>query len=124
MVRSEIKNKEIELGKRDDGLNDEEVAEVLGRAIKQRKDSVQQYNKGGRKDLADKEQNEINILKEYLPEQMSDEEIEVEVKKVIEETKSQGECNLGKVMGLSMGKMKGSVDGSKVREIATRLLEE
>ncbi len=123
MVRSEIKNKEIELGKKEDGLSDKEIVEVLGRAIKQRKDSVQQYSKGGREELASKEQNEINILKKYLPEQMSDEAIETEVKKAIEELKVHGECNLGKVMGLSMSKLKGAVDGTKVREIATSLLE-
>lgn len=124
MIQSEIKNKEIELGKKEDGLNDEEIAGVLGRAIKQRKDSVRQYSKGGRKDLADKEQNEIDILQEYLPAQMNDEEIEIEVRKVIEQTKSRGKCNLGEVMGLSMGKMKGKAEGTKVREVATKLLEE
>ena len=122
MMLSEIKNKEIELGKRDQGLSDEEVFGVLLRAIKQRKDSVEQFRQGGREELAQKEQSEINILQTYLPEQLSDQQIEAEVQKAIEQAKTQGEINLGKVMGLSMNALKGKADGNKVREIVSKLL--
>jgi uncharacterized protein YqeY len=75
MLDSVIKNREIEKNKREDGLDEEEVLEVVASAIKQRKDSIEQYADGGRDDLASKEKAEVDILKEYLPEQMSEEEL-------------------------------------------------
>jgi uncharacterized protein len=122
MIQSEIKNKEIELGTRDKGLTDEEVAAVISRAIKQRKDSVQQFTDGGRPELAEKEQAEIEVLQKYLPEQIGDEEIEKEIAAVIAQTGAQGKADLGKVMGAAMGRLKGKADGTKVREIAQKLL--
>ncbi|MEA2006555.1 MAG: GatB/YqeY domain-containing protein [Patescibacteria group bacterium] len=124
MVQSEIKNKEIELGKRDDGLDDDEVVQILSRAIKQRKDSVTQYTEGGRSDLAEKEQSEIEILQEYLPEQMSDEEVETQVKKVIEQLGASSRADMGKVMGAVMGALKGKVDGNKVKTLVEKNLGE
>lgn len=122
MLQSEIKNKEIELMKRDDGLSDEEVIAVISRAIKQRKDSAQQYREGGREELATQEEAEIAILSEYMPEQMSDEEIKQQVQAVIAESGATSKAEMGKVMGAAMARMKGKADGNKVREIVEQLL--
>jgi len=122
MVSSDIKNKEIELGKREEGLADDEVIAVLQRAIKQRKDSCQQYKDGDRKELAEKEQREIDILSKYLPEQMSDEELEKQIGQIIEKTGAQGSADIGKVMGQAMAVLKGKADGSKVKQIVEKLL--
>lgn len=121
-INSEIKNKEIELGKREKGLNDEEVIQIIKKALKQREDSASQYKEGGRDDLAEKEIKEAEILKNYLPEQMSDEEIEAKVSEIIEKTGARGSEDLGRVMGVAMGELKNSADGNKVREIAQKLL--
>ena len=116
MLDSMVKNVEIEKNKREDGLNDEEILEVVGRAVKQRKDSVAQYTDGGRKDLADKEKSEIEILNKYLPEQMSEDELMVIVKETIEKVGAKDKSELGKVMGVIMGKVKGKADGNMVRK--------
>ncbi len=123
MVRSDIKNKEIELGQREKGLSDEEVIEVLRRAIKQRQDAQQQYKDGGRDELAEKEKKEVNVLMNYLPKQMSDKEIKAQLVSIIKQIGANGERNLGKVMGTAMALLKGKADGSKVREIVRQLLQ-
>lgn len=124
MIQSEIKNKEIELGKREEGLGDEEIVAVLVRGIKQRKDSVQQYTDGGRKELAQKEQDEIEILQVYLPQQMSDEDVEAQVKKIIQKLGATSKADTGKVMGAVMGALKGKADGTKVKEFVEKNLGE
>ncbi len=122
LLDSMIKNAEIEKKKKDKGLNDEEVQEVIGRAIKQRKDSVEQYKSGGREDLAQKEQTEIEILSGYLPEQLSEEEVEKIVKDVISETGATSKADIGKVMGQAMNKLKGQADGNLVKSIVEKEL--
>lgn len=98
-------------------INDEEVVEVISSEIKKRKDSIEQYNNGGRPELAEKEQSEINLLTEYMPEQMSEEAIREEVKKVIIETGVKDIKEMGKVLGAMMPKIKGKADGSIVSKI-------
>ncbi len=121
MLISAIRNKEITLRK--DGkaeLSDEQVLEVISSEVKKRRDSIEAYISGGRQELADKENAEIKILEKYLPEQMSDEELEKVVKEVI----AGGDENFGKVMGQVMAKVKGKADGGKVGEIVKKLLVE
>lgn len=113
MLDSAIKNVEIEKGKRETGLSDEEVLEVISRSVKQRNDSIRQFEEGGRGDLAEKEKEEMEILMPYLPAQLSEDEI----KKVVVEIISQGGSDIGKVMGQAMGKLKGKADGNLVRKI-------
>lgn len=117
MVDSMIKNSEIEKMKKEKGLNDEEVLDVISRAVKQRKDSVVQYKAGGRTDLAEKEKKEIEILMGYLPEQMSEEETKKAVKEIIIQVGAQSKADIGKVMGAAMGRLKGKADGSSVKKI-------
>lgn len=123
MVNSEIKNAEIELKVREEGLSDEQVIEVIKRKVKQNKDAIEKYKTGGREELAEKEQKELDILKEYLPEEMSSEEIEKVVKEILEESGVNDPSQLGKVMGMAMKRFQGLADGNLVREIATKLLQ-
>lgn len=122
LLDSAIKNTEIEKKKREEGLNDEEVLEVISRAVKQRQDSIKQFEDGGRPELAESEKEELAILMPYLPAQLSKEEVQ----KVVEETISQmgatSPADLGKVMGAAMAKMKGQTDGNIVRQIASEIL--
>jgi len=117
MLDSMIKNSEIEKKKREDGLSDEEIIEVAFRAIKQRRDSISQYEAGGRKDLAEKEKKEIEILSAYLPEQMSEEAVRAEVKKIISDLGVSTKSETGKVMGAAMARLKGKADGNLVKKI-------
>ena len=123
MLDSAIKNVEIEKQKRESGLSDEEVLEVISRAVKQRQDSVRQFEEGGRPELAEKEKEEIAILMPYLPEQLSEEKIIAAIKEVISATGANGAGDIGKVMGQTMAKLKGQADGNVVRELAKGLLE-
>ena len=117
MLDSMIKNSEIEKGKRENGLSDDESIEIVGRAVKQRKDSIEQYEKGGRGDLAEKEKAEIEILSVYLPEQISDEKIREVVKEVIQKVDAKSKADMGKVMSMAMNQLKGQADGNIVKKI-------
>lgn len=123
MLDSMIKNTEIEKMKRETGLTDEEVQEVIARGIKQRKDSVAQFEAGGRPELAQKEKEEIEILMSYMPEQMGEEEVRAAVKEVITQTGASSKADMGKVMGAAMGKLKGKADGNVVKKIVEEELK-
>ncbi len=101
-------------------LNDEEIVEVLSSEIKKRKDSVEQFEKGGRPELAAKEKTEIDMLMTYMPEQMSEAAILEEVKKAIVSTGAAGPKDMGKVIGAVMAKIKGKADG----QVVNRLVKE
>ncbi|MBI2068867.1 MAG: GatB/YqeY domain-containing protein [Candidatus Yanofskybacteria bacterium] len=111
LVISAIKNKEIE---KHGELTDEEVVAVISSEIKKRRDSVAQFEKGGRPELAESEKQEIDILMAYMPEQMPEEQIREEVKKAIAETGAKDVKEMGKVLGVLMPKLKGRADGSLV----------
>ena len=123
MLDSMIKNTEIEKLKKEEGLNDEEVQAVIARAVKQRRDSVEQYKAGGREDLAEKESKEIEILSGYMPEQLGEDKIREIVKAVIAETGATSKADMGKVMGAAMGKLKGQADGNVVKKIVEEELK-
>lgn len=117
MLDSMIKNVEIEKQKRESGLSDEEAQEVISKAVKQRKDAAAQYTAGGRADLAEKENKEIEILMVYLPKQMSEDAIRETVKSIISQVGATGMSDIGKVMGATMAKLKGQADGNLVKKI-------
>jgi len=123
MLDSMVKNVEIEKKKREAGLDDNEIVEVISRAMKQRKDSAAQYEAGGREDLAQKEKKEIEILMAYMPEQLSEEEIRKTVKEIITQVGASGKADTGKVMGTAMGKLKGRADGNEVKRIVEEELK-
>ncbi len=118
MLDAMIKNTEIEKMKKEDGLTDAETVEVLSRAVKQRRDSVEQFEKGGRQDLAEKEKKEIEIISAYLPEQLGEDKIREIIKEVITAAGASSKADIGKVMGQAMGKLKGQADGNMVKKIA------
>lgn len=119
MLQASIKNDQIE--KRQD-LTDEEVQAVLHRAVKQRQDSIEQFTKGNRKDLADKEAAELEMLQAYLPQQLSEEDTERIVVEIVAEIGAESKKDSGRVMKEIMARHRGKVDGRKVQEIVGRIL--
>ena len=103
-------------------LTDEELIEVVSSEIKKRKEAILGFEKGERKELAEKEKSEMEILGKYLPEQLSEEEIERLVKDAIEEVGAGDIKDMGKVMAALMPKVKGKADGSMVSRIVKELL--
>ena len=114
MAISELKKEEID---KKIELEDEQVIQILQRMIKQRKDSYTQFSDAGRDELAEKEQNEINILSDFLPEQLSEEELAVMVEQVIKETDADGPQDMGKVMGSLKQRIHGNADMGLVSKI-------
>ena len=114
MAISELKKEEID--KRID-LEDEQVIQILQRMIKQRKDSYSQFSNAGRIELAEKEQNEINILSNFLPEQLNEEELTHMVTEVIKDTGATGSQDMGKVMGSLKQRIQGNADMGLVSKI-------
>jgi uncharacterized protein len=110
-VLSAVKNAEID--KRAD-LTEEEELRLLRTQVKQRQDSIDQFRKGGREDLAEKEEAQVRILKRYLPQQMSDEELDEFVRAGIAEAGAASPKDMGKVMGLLSAKAEGRVDGLRL----------
>ena len=100
-----------------EALNEEEELAVVMQLAKQRRDSIKQFLEAGRDDLADKEKKELAILEDYLPAQLSDEEIEAAVDEVIAQVGASGPRDMGKVMGPVMKKLKGQADGGKVQSV-------
>lgn len=114
-IVSEARNKAI-LDKRKD-VTDEDILSSINKNIKQRLDSIEQFNSANRQDLVDTEQAELEILKEFQPKQMSEEDIIALVDKVIVETSASTKKDLGNVMGKLMPQVKGKADGKLVSKI-------
>lgn len=115
MVKASVMNREIEKGGE---LTDEEMTKALQSLVKQRRDSIEQYEKGGRQELADKERAEIEVIKAYLPQAASQEEIEQAIEQAIEEMGATSIRDMGKVMKAAQARLAGrSADGRIVSEI-------
>jgi uncharacterized protein len=119
MLSAALKNKQIDKRR---PLTEEEVAETVRSLIKQRKDSIEQFGKGGRQDLVDKETAEVAVLEIYLPQQMSREEIEVLVRDTVAQTGAQGAKDMGKVMKALIPLLGGRADGKLVSELVKHAL--
>ncbi len=119
LLLSEFKNAEIAKGVE---LSDEEAVEIVQRQIKKRREAISQYRKGGREDLAEKEEAEADILERYLPEQLTDEEIISAIEEAISQTGAASKKEMGKVMGAVMSKIKGRADGARVSRLVSQLL--
>ncbi len=117
-IKKVILEKEVEVRpKGQDQLTPEQELEVLAQQAKQRRDSIEQYRQGGRDDLADKEAQELAIIETYLPAQLSTEEIEAIIDKIIASVGASSPKDMGKVMGPAMKELKGKADGKQVQEI-------
>lgn len=114
MVKANLMNRQIEKGGE---LTDEEVTKALQSLVKQRKDSVEQYENAGRTELAEKERTEISHIEKYLPQSASQEEIEAAVAEAVQETGASSMKDMGAVMKSAMTKLQGkTVDGKAVNE--------
>lgn len=120
MVRAAIKNSEIAKGH---SLSDDEALEVLAKELKERQDSIPEFARGGRDDLVAKLEEEISILREYLPEPLSEGEIRLLAEETIREVGATSQRDLGKVMGAIIPKTRGRADGRTVNKIVRELLE-
>ena len=113
-IIGKIKAAQIDKG---ETLTDEESLKILKTAAKQLKESIDQYRKGGRDDLAEKEAFELTLLEKYLPEQLSEEQIRQTVKNIVKNTGAGSMQDMGKVMGATMQELAGSADGKIVQKI-------
>jgi len=119
MLKTAVHNKEIDLMR---PLNEAETLQVLSAIVKQRKDSIEQFAKGGRIDLVEKETAELKVVQEFMPAQMSDEEVEAIIKKAITEINAVSVKDMGKVMKVLMPQLTGKADGKMVGEKVKALL--
>ena len=117
---SKLKDEQIKLRK---DISDEETLKIIKTLVKQRRESAEIYSKAGREELAEKENFEINILDNYLPKLMSDEDVLSLIKKIVDETNAKDLSDIGKVMPLVMQRGKGKVDGKIANRILRSLLE-
>ena len=107
--RFEIDNKEE--------VDDAKAVQIINKMIKQRNDSISQFRSGGRDDLADKEQSEVDVLSKYKPEQLSEEDVEVKVKEAIAEVNASSIADMGKVMGILKSTLAGTADMGMVSNV-------
>ncbi|MEK6529092.1 MAG: GatB/YqeY domain-containing protein [Nitrospirota bacterium] len=119
MIKAAVKNKEIEKGSL---LSDEEIHGVLMSLARQRKESVEQFSRGGRQDLAEKETRELAVVQSYLPKQLTEEEISKIIEATIKEIGANGPGDTGKVMKFVMTKVKGQADGKLVSELVKKAM--
>ena len=118
-IIGKIKEKKIDKG---EDLTNEEYLQVLNSAAKQLKESILQYEKGGRNDLADIEKFELSIIEKFLPKQLSEEQIRLIVKKNIQEIDAKSMQDMGRIMGIVMKETLGSADGNIVKQIVQQEL--
>lgn len=119
MIRSSLKNKEIELRRR---LEDEDIIKVIQGMVRKGEESLEQFQSGGRKDLVEKEQAEIEILKSFLPQPLSQEEMMKIIDETILETQASSLKDLGKVMKAVMPKLGGKADGKVINQLVKERL--
>ena len=120
MVKAGLKQEQIDHKKE---INDDLLIDVVNKQIKMRKDSISEFEKGGRQDLIDATQAEIDILMKYLPEQLSSEEVEKIINEIFEEVKPEGQKDMGKVMKEAQAKLKGKADMKEVSSIIREKLQ-
>ncbi len=119
LVMAAIKNAEIQQRRE---LDEGDLQAIIAKEAKQRRDSIAEYERGGRQDLADREKAELQILLTYLPEQLSREEIAAQARQVIEDVGATSMAQMGQVMGRLMPLMKGKADGHLVNQVVKELL--
>ena len=103
-------------------VSDEQIIQIMAKEVKTRKDSLEDYQKGGRQDLVDQTKQEIQIIEEYLPKQLSKEELKAKVQEVIQETGATSMKDMGKVMKAAKEKIGAASDGKSINEVVKELL--
>jgi uncharacterized protein YqeY len=121
MLKASLKNEQVKKGKE---LNDEEIQAVVSSLIRKGQEAAEEFKKGSREDLAQKEEKEITIFYGYLPEQLGSLEIEAMLKEIVDELSATGPKDLGKVMKVAMARMAGKAQGKEVNELARKLLSQ
>jgi uncharacterized protein YqeY len=119
MLQSSLKNEQINVGHE---LSDEEAMTVIRKAVKQRQDSIEQFTNAGRMEMAEKERSEMELLRTYLPPELSDADLESGIREIIASTGAASKKDMGKVMKEATTRFKGRADGKKVQEMVQRLL--
>ena len=120
MIKASLKQEQIDHKKE---INDELLIDVVNKQVKMRKDSITEFEKGARQDLIDKTQAEIDILMNYLPEQLSDDEVESIINAIFDDVKPEGQKDMGKVMKEVNAKLKGKTDMKTVSNIVREKLQ-
>ncbi len=113
--------KQVEVDTRRE-LNDEDIIKIIQKGVKQRVEAAKQYQEGGREDLYEKEMKEAQLLKNYLPKQLDDEELKAQLEQIIKEIGVTNMKDMGKVMGIAMKKLAGKADGKRINQIVKGLL--
>ncbi len=119
LVKAAVKNRQIEKGR---DLSDEEILSVISTLAKQRRESIEQFSKGGRDDLAEQERRELAVLQVYMPRQLSPEELDSIILQAIQESQAKDEKDMGKIMKVLMPRVKGVADGKEVNNRVKELL--
>jgi uncharacterized protein YqeY len=119
MLKADLKNRQVEKGS---DLDDREIESLVSSLIRKGQEAAKEFRGGGRLDLAEKEEEEVRIFYEFLPEQLDSADIEKKIKDIISELSATGSKDLGKVMKAAMAQMAGKVQGKEVNEIARKLL--
>ncbi len=119
LIRSAVKQKEVDERVE---LSDEDVLAIITKQVKQRKDALEEFKKAQREDLILQTEQEIDILMQYLPKQLTDDELEFIIKEIINQIGASTMKDMGKIMGLTMPKVQGKADGKRINEIAKKFL--
>ncbi len=120
MAMASIKNAQLAS---EEELSDADMEKILRKEVKKVQDSITQFTQMGRNDLAEREKHQLEVLEQYLPKQMSEEDVEKVVKAKVEELKPEGMRDMGKVMGAVMKEIGGNADGNVVREMVQKHLQ-
>lgn len=123
-LKAAILNEEVSLGKRDEGLDDASIEAVIAREVKKRAESKALYEQNDRQELADVEQQEIEVLRQYLPEQLTEAEIQHEIEAVIAELNVSGMQAMGQVIGAVKGRCGTAADGATVARLVKATLQD
>lgn len=121
-LKAAILNEEVALVKRDEGLSDEETEKVIVREAKKRQESASLYKQNDRNDLAETEERELAVLQEYLPEQMSEEDVRQVVKEVVDAMSEVSLSQMGQIIGAVKGKVGNSADGALIAKVVKDII--
>jgi uncharacterized protein YqeY len=121
-LKAAILNEEVAQNKRDEGLDDSAIEQIIAREVKKRNESIKLYEQGDRADLAESEQKEIDVIKVYLPEQLGEAEVRSIVEAAVQQLGANGMSDMGKVIGVVKAKVGNSADGSLVAKLVKEAL--